>query len=45
MTRSPPSPGRPRSTSTYVDSGMRARDDTGYMRRVQPEYELKLPRW
>ncbi|MFJ9626172.1 glucarate dehydratase family protein [Streptomyces sp. NPDC101175] len=29
----------------YLDSGMRTRDDTGYMRRVQPDYELKLPRW
>jgi glucarate dehydratase len=29
----------------YVDSGVRSRDDTGYMRRVRPEYELKLPRW
>ena len=29
----------------YVDSGMRSRDDTGYMRRIQPEYERRLPRW
>ncbi|MFE7275316.1 glucarate dehydratase family protein [Streptomyces sp. NPDC057623] len=29
----------------YVDSGVRGRDDTGYMRRIQPEYELRLPRW
>ncbi|KOG34581.1 glucarate dehydratase family protein [Streptomyces resistomycificus] len=29
----------------YVDSGMRTRDDTGYMRRIQPDYELRLPRW
>ncbi|MBE4740275.1 glucarate dehydratase family protein [Streptomyces caniscabiei] len=29
----------------YVDSGMRSRDDTGYMRRIQPGYELRLPRW
>ncbi|WP_217238291.1 glucarate dehydratase family protein [Streptomyces sp. AC555_RSS877] len=29
----------------YVDSGVRTRDDTGYMRRFQPEYELRLPRW
>ncbi len=29
----------------YVDSGVRTRDDTGYMRRIQPEYELQLPRW
>jgi glucarate dehydratase len=29
----------------YVDSGVRARDDTAYMRRVRPDYELRLPRW
>ncbi|EDY60509.2 MULTISPECIES: glucarate dehydratase family protein [Streptomyces] len=29
----------------YVDSGVRSRDDTGYMRRFQPDYELRLPRW
>jgi glucarate dehydratase len=29
----------------YVDSGVRGRDDTGYMRRIRPEYELRLPRW
>lgn len=29
----------------YVDSGMRGRDDTGYMQRIQPEYERLLPRW
>lgn len=29
----------------YVDSGMCSRDDTGYMRRIHPEYELRLPRW
>ncbi|MDH6622984.1 glucarate dehydratase [Streptomyces sp. LBL] len=29
----------------YVDSGVRDRDDTGYIRRIQPEYELRLPRW
>ncbi|MER6155273.1 glucarate dehydratase family protein [Streptomyces sp. NPDC001868] len=29
----------------YVDSGMRSRDDTGYMRRIQPGYERRLPRW
>jgi glucarate dehydratase len=28
-----------------VESGMRSRDDTGYMRRIHPEYELRLPRW
>ncbi|MGW5652840.1 glucarate dehydratase family protein [Streptomyces humi] len=29
----------------YLESGMRTRDDTGYMRRVDPGYELRLPRW
>lgn len=29
----------------YVDSGVRSRDDTGYMRRFRPDYELRLPRW
>ncbi|WP_030321956.1 glucarate dehydratase family protein [Streptomyces sp. NRRL B-3229] len=29
----------------YVGSGMRSRDDTGYMRRFRPDYELRLPRW
>ncbi|MFJ8783773.1 glucarate dehydratase family protein [Streptomyces sp. NPDC102476] len=29
----------------YLDSGMRSRDDTGYMQRFQPDYELRLPRW
>ncbi|MBK3646288.1 glucarate dehydratase family protein [Streptomyces sp. MBT33] len=29
----------------YVESGVRTRDDTGYMRRIQPDYELRLPRW
>ncbi|MER5194233.1 glucarate dehydratase family protein [Streptomyces sp. NPDC002755] len=29
----------------YLDSGVRGRDDTGYMRRIQPDYELRLPRW
>ncbi|MFJ9710281.1 glucarate dehydratase family protein [Streptomyces sp. NPDC101234] len=29
----------------YLESGMRTRDDTGYMRRVDPTYELRLPRW
>ncbi|WP_405662705.1 glucarate dehydratase family protein [Streptomyces sp. NBC_00079] len=29
----------------YLDSGMRSRDDTGYMQRIHPEYELRLPRW
>ncbi|KUN67188.1 glucarate dehydratase [Streptomyces canus] len=29
----------------YLDSGVRSRDDTGYMQRFQPDYELRLPRW
>ncbi|MGW2046410.1 glucarate dehydratase family protein [Streptomyces sp. NPDC001858] len=29
----------------YLDSGVRGRDDTGYMRRFRPDYELLLPRW
>ncbi|MFD8308707.1 hypothetical protein ACFV29_41280 [Streptomyces sp. NPDC059690] len=29
----------------YVESGVRGRDDTGSMRRIQPDYELRLPRW
>ncbi|MFM9441531.1 glucarate dehydratase family protein [Streptomyces acidiscabies] len=29
----------------YLDSGMRGRDDTGYIQNFQPGYELKLPRW
>ena len=29
----------------YVESGVRSRDDTGYMRRIHAEYELRLPRW
>ncbi|MEU9453234.1 glucarate dehydratase family protein [Streptomyces sp. NPDC048277] len=29
----------------YLESGVRTRDDTGYMRRVDPTYELRLPRW
>lgn len=29
----------------YLECGLRTRDDTGYMQRVQPGYELKSPRW
>lgn len=29
----------------YLDSGVRRRDDAGYMRRIRPDYEPKLPRW
>ncbi|MFC5745214.1 glucarate dehydratase family protein [Actinomadura rugatobispora] len=29
----------------YVKCGIRDRDDTGYMKRVDPSYELKKPRW
>lgn len=29
----------------YVTCGLRERDDTAYMRRVDPTYEVKTPRW
>jgi glucarate dehydratase len=29
----------------YLDCGLRSRDDTGYMQRLHPGYELKSPRW
>jgi glucarate dehydratase len=29
----------------YRDCGLRNRDDTGYMRRIDPSYEKKSPRW
>jgi len=29
----------------YLNCGMRERDDTRYMRRIDPTYELKSPRW
>jgi glucarate dehydratase len=29
----------------YLACGLRNRDDTGYMRRVVPGYERKIPRW
>ncbi|MET9596033.1 enolase C-terminal domain-like protein [Streptomyces sp. NPDC006516] len=29
----------------YLRSGRRRRDDTGYMRRVVPDYDATLPRW
>ena len=29
----------------YLASGLRNRDDTGYMRRFVPDYERKQPRW
>ncbi|MCP2168512.1 glucarate dehydratase family protein [Goodfellowiella coeruleoviolacea] len=29
----------------YLECGIRDRDDTGYMKRVDPSYELKKPRW
>lgn len=34
-----------RAHRRYLDSGTRDRDDTGYMRRIRPEYERRLPRW
>jgi len=29
----------------YLSCGLRARDDTGYMQRIDPTYEKKVPRW
>jgi len=29
----------------YLRCGIRQRDDTGYMRKFQPEYQKRLPRW
>ncbi|AEN08470.1 MULTISPECIES: glucarate dehydratase family protein [unclassified Streptomyces] len=29
----------------YLTCGLRNRDDTGYMRRIDPDYEKKTPRW
>jgi glucarate dehydratase len=29
----------------YLRCGLRNRDDTGYMQRIDPGYERKLPRW
>ena len=29
----------------YLDCGLRERDDTGYMRRIDPSYVAKSPRW
>jgi glucarate dehydratase len=29
----------------YLECGLRTRDDTGYMMRLRPSYELKSPRW
>lgn len=29
----------------YLECGIRQRDDTGYMRRIDPAYERKTPRW
>lgn len=29
----------------YLDCGLRERDDTGYMRRIDPSFELASPRW
>jgi glucarate dehydratase len=29
----------------YLDCGIRSRDDTGYMQRLHPSYELQSPRW
>jgi glucarate dehydratase len=29
----------------YLDCGLRDRDDTGYMRRVDPSFPTETPRW
>jgi glucarate dehydratase len=29
----------------YLECGIRDRDDTGYMSRIDPTYELRKPRW
>jgi glucarate dehydratase len=29
----------------YLTCGIRSRDDLGYLRRFQPDYEKKVPRW
>jgi glucarate dehydratase len=29
----------------YLSCGLRNRDDTGYMQRIDPAYEKKVPRW
>jgi glucarate dehydratase len=29
----------------YLDCGLKSRDDTGYMRRLHPSYQLQSPRW
>ncbi|MFF9689565.1 glucarate dehydratase family protein [Streptomyces sp. NPDC014623] len=29
----------------YIACGLRNRDDTGYMRRIDPSYERRTPRW
>ncbi|MGW6014765.1 glucarate dehydratase family protein [Streptomyces sp. NPDC055210] len=29
----------------YLDCGLRDRDDTGYMRRVDPSFSIQTPRW
>lgn len=29
----------------YLTCGIRSRDDTGYMQRLQPGYQIKSPRW
>ncbi|SDS33963.1 glucarate dehydratase [Actinopolymorpha singaporensis] len=34
-----------RRHADYLRSGRQVRDDTGYMRRVRPDYDPTLPRW
>jgi glucarate dehydratase len=37
--------GLARLRQQYLDCGLRERDDTGYMRRVDPSYVARSPRW
>jgi glucarate dehydratase len=34
-----------RLSEQYETCGLRKRDDTGYMRRIDPTYEVRTPRW
>ncbi|MFE9445092.1 hypothetical protein ACFYO2_40410 [Streptomyces sp. NPDC006602] len=36
---------RARALSAAHHRGLRDRDDTGYMRRFDPSFSLKTPRW
>lgn len=37
--------GLARMHQQYLDCGLKQRDDTGYMRSINPSFELKCPRW